>query len=273
MISIREIALLARIQLDKDSKAIGAAFWLIYNPVVLAFFVWTAIDPESVFSFIPVSSQISPASHFIGEFAVANTFLVPFVFYTSAIKRSFEQRAGVRPFVVPRVLSIDVAAEKDKKTQLPVPLPAHTKNARQLFWVRVFSCLTLTLFSFLVAYLTHLTLRLFGPLGEDRFAPILLGGRFLLFVTSLTVLTSITAVGIGPNMERKWPIAAAILLAVLFGGIVVDAIQGRHDRGFLIKFVETYGLTIHTPLALIALSVILAWLFTGSLRRHSAEGH
>ena len=71
---------LALTLLIKDSKAIGRSFWLIYNPMIVGLFVWTAIDPTSSFSVIPGSSEVSATSHFIGEFSIVNAFLAPFVF-------------------------------------------------------------------------------------------------------------------------------------------------------------------------------------------------
>lgn len=272
MLPIRDAVELVRTILTKDSKAIGPSFWLIYNPAVLGLFVWTAIDPESSLSFIPLSNEISAASHFIAEFAIVNAFLVPFGFYTSVINKSFEQEA--HSFVVPRILLIDSAVQEKKRPGRPIHSQALTKDAVHLFWARIFSCCSLSLISFLLPALFYLYLHLFGLLPEDNLTtPILVSVRFPVFITSLALLASALAVGIGLSADRKWSLVVAtiVTLPVLFGGVIFDAFQGRHDRQFIVELLETYGSTLSAPVVFVGLSLVMSQLFKATFRHNKAR--
>lgn len=260
-------------QLIRDSKAIGMSFWLIYNPAVVGLFVWIAIDPESSFSFIPASSEISLASHFIGEFAIVNALLVPFVFYRFVIQKSFEQEAGADSFVDSRIFRIDTAVGEEKRGRGAMSSQGRTNDRVHLFWARIFSCFSLTLISFLLPYLSYLCLHLLGLLPEDSLTPILATAHFPVFIGSMALLASAIAVGIGLGTRHKWSVlvAPAVILGVLFAGVVFDAIEEKHDRLFLIKLAERYGSTLSVPVVFLGLSLLIGWLSRATFRHRNTR--
>ena len=272
MFSLRDLAKRAAALLGRDSRAIGFSFWLIYNPVVLGLLVWTAIDPESSLSFIPRSGEVSAASHLVGEFAVVNALLVPFGFYVSLMQKSFELDATSHSLGVPRILPIDTEVKEERQVQPHGALQALRKDAADLCGARVFSCCSLSLISVLPVYLTYLCFHQVGGLREDDLTPVLLGGRFPLFIISLTLLTSAFAVGVGYIAGRKWSVAIAVVvvLAIWLLGVISDAAQGRHDRQFFVKLLAAYGSRLTTSFGLLGLALLIAWLLKERFRARRA---
>lgn len=213
---------------------------LSYSLVCWALLLWASLAPGSFW--LNGTAQASAASQVMAAFAILTAFFIPFNIYFPA-------------------------TQKEGDLNSFNSLLSSFKTARG-YLKQVLVCSLFTLIPFLSVYVMFALMSWVGLITNDLITPIILGRSFLIFVGSLTLLSSTTAVGLAMSGSRALNnIATAIAaLTVLLPFLLSKAVTGSTFEDHLVRWVQ--GLKTSTAisgfLSLIAMLIgsFFSWRFS-----------
>lgn len=209
---------------------IGPGYTLLWWALLL----WASLAPGS---FWPTgNATASAASHVMSACALITPFFIPFVVYFPAM----QSKGQLHPFT-----SIQSSSSKTTRVYLK----------------QVVACWLLTLIPLLSVYVLFALMSWLGYLTRDLVTPIILGHSFLIFVVSLTLLSSTLSIGFAMSGSRAlYLIATAVgVSAVTLPFLLSELVTGTRFESHLVSFVQALG-----DSAALSVFPLLASLLVGS---------
>ena len=191
---------------------IGLGYTLLWWALLL----WASLAPGS---FWPTgNATASAASHVMSACAIITPLFIPFAVYFPVM----QSKGQLKPFT-----SIQLSSSKTTRVYLK----------------QVVACWLLTLIPLLSVYVLFALMSWLGYLTRDLVTPIILGLSFLIFVVSLTLLTSTLSIGFAMSGSRALYIVATAIevLAVTLPFLLSELVTGISFESHLVRFVQTLG--------------------------------
>jgi len=214
---------------------IGLGYTLLWWALLL----WASLAPGT---FWPTGNvEASAASQVMCTFAILTPFFMAFVVYFPVTQTKAH---------LTHVSSIQLSSSETNR-----------------YFKQVVGCSFLTLIPLLSVYVLFALMSWLGFLAKDLVTPIILGHSFLIFVVSLTLFTSTTAIGLAMSGSRVLHlIATAIAVsAVTLPFLLSEMVTGTRFETHLVKFVQTLGespaVSIFLMLSALLVGSFFSWLY------------
>jgi hypothetical protein len=182
--------------------------------------------------------EISPASQLSLLLLFSTTLIVPVVVFMFLIQN--EKTYG--SFAIYRTL----------------PINCHT-----LFCSRVLSSLILTTTCVLIVYLFYGLFLVSGFVSRDALTPVLLGFPFLFLLFSLSLLSSVTAIGLAFNISPQLLPSVVTVISILIVSspfVFTIRVAGFNGQDALVTYFARYGVFGGISAALLSMSVLVGGL-------------
>jgi len=215
---------------------IGLGYTLLWWALLL----WASLAPGT---FWPTGNvEASAASQVMCAFAILTPFFMAFVVYFPVTQTKGHLNSSS---------SIQLSSSKTTRGYLK----------------QVVACSLLTLIPLLSVYVLFALMSWLGFLAKDLVTPIILGLSFLVFVVSLTLLTSATSIGFAMRGSRALHLVATTiaLSTVMLPFILSELVTGTRFETHLVKFVKTLGespaVSIFLMLSALLVGSFFPWLY------------
>ncbi|HYP26652.1 MAG TPA: hypothetical protein VE262_08045 [Blastocatellia bacterium] len=182
--------------------------------------------------------EVSPASQLSLLLLFSTTLIVPVVVFMFLIQT--EKTCG--SFAIYRTL----------------PINCHT-----LYWSRVLSSLILTAACVLIVYLFYGFFLAAGLISRDALTPVLLGLSFLYLLFSLSLFSSVTAIGLAFNISPQLlpsVVTVVSILIVTSPFIFTVRVAGFNGQDAVVTYLARYGVFGGISVALLSVSILVGGL-------------
>lgn len=212
---------------------IGLGYTLLWWALLL----WAILNPGS-FWFASTAAAL-PASQIICACAILTPFFIPFVVYFPITQAN----AHLNSFS-----SVQLSSSKTTRGYLK----------------QVVACSSLTLIPLLSVYVLFALMSWLGFLTKDLVTPIILGLSFLIFVVSLTLLTSTTSIGLAMSGSRALHLIATTIAvsAVMLPFLLSEMVTGTRFESHLVGFVQALGESTAPSIFLLLSSLLVGSFFS-----------
>lgn len=215
------------------------SYWRIdlgYTLIWWALLLWASLNPKS-FWFAGNAAAL-PATQVMYACALLTPFFVPFVVYFPVTRTKGRLNSSS---------SIQLSPSETTRSYLG----------------QVLACSLLTLIPVLSMYLLFAFMTWFGFLTKDVVSPIILGRSLLIFVVSLTLLTSTTAIGLAMSGSRTLHLLATAIAVstVTLPFILSELVTGSSFESHLIRVVQGVGESTAPSILLLISSLVVGSLF------------
>lgn len=174
--------------------------------------------------------------------------------------------AILTPLIIPFVVYFPLAQATGHRNYLPSLQLSLAKTIRG-YLKQVVICYLLSSVPLLSVYVLFVLMSRFGFLANDFLTPILLGRSFVIFVASVTLLTSTLSIGLAASGLRTLQLVATAIAvaAVTLPFILSGLVTGTRFENHLIRFVQALegfpGVSIVLWVASLLAASFFCWLF------------
>ena len=194
---------------------------LSYSLVCWALLLWASLAPGSFW--FNRTAQASPASQIMVDCAILTAFFIPFVIYFPATQKEGDLNS----------FNSMLSSFKTIRGYLK----------------QVVVCSLFTLIPLFSVYVMFALMSWVGLITNDLIIPIILGRSFLIFVVSLTLVSTTTAVGLAMSGSRALNNVATAIAAstVLLPFLLSKGVTGSTFEDHLVRWVQ--GLKTSTAIS------------------------
>ena len=233
---LRGVAALVR--KDLLFERVSRRILIIWGALSTAGLLFSQFESNMALPFSGTIVEISPASQLSLLLLFSTTLIVPVVVFMFLIQT--EKTYG--SFAIYRTL----------------PIGCHA-----LFWGRVLSSLILTATCVFIVYLFYGLSLVCGFISRDALTPVLLGFPFLFLLFSLSLLSSVTAIGLAFNISPQLlpsVVTVISILMVVSPFLFTIRVAGFNGQDAMVTYLARYGVFGGISAALLFMSVLVGGL-------------